>query len=190
VTGGPTDRDAPGRLSTRRAYTGRVISLDVESVRFPNGTIGELEIIRHPGASAVVPFLSDPAGPDPQVLLLQQYRYAAEQYLYEIPAGRLEPGEDPAACAVRELREETGCVADRLEPLMTLFTTPGFTDERIHLFMATGLSRGAVAHEADEIIEPVVRSLSQALTMIERGEIQDAKTALGLLFAAGYRVGR
>ncbi len=180
----------PGRTETRRAYSGRVISLDVDTVRYPDGTVGEMEIVRHPGASAIVPFLSDPQGPDPQILLLRQYRYAADGYLYELPAGRLEPGEDPQACAARELREETGCTAEHLEPLTTLFTTPGFTDERIHVFMATGLSSGPSATEQDEFIELVTRSLSECLNMISSGEIQDAKTALGLLFVAGYKTGQ
>jgi ADP-ribose pyrophosphatase len=177
------------RVATRRMYTGRVINLDVDTVRFPNGTIGELEMIRHPGASAVVPFLSDPAGDDPQVLLIRQYRYAAERYLYEIPAGRLDPGEAPDACARRELQEETGCVAARVEHLTTMYTTPGFTDERIHLFMAVGLTRGEDAREADEFIEIEPMPLSRALSLVERGEIQDGKTALGLLYAAGFRGG-
>ena len=180
----------PGRISTRRAYTGRIISLDVDRVRFPDGSEGELEMVRHPGASAVVPFLSDPAGPDPQVLLIRQYRYAAEGYLYEIPAGRLDPGEDPAACAVRELREETGCTAERVEHLFTMYTTPGFTDEKIHLFLAVGLTQGESATEADEFVEMVPMPLSAALDLLARGEIQDAKTALGLLYAAGFRAGR
>src|SRR6476619_7079454 len=93
----------PGRSSTRRAYTGKVISLDVDTVRFPDGSTGELEMIRHPGASAVVPFLSDPVGENPQVLLIRQYRYAADSHLYEIPAGRLNTGEAPRDCAAREL---------------------------------------------------------------------------------------
>lgn len=177
------------RISSTRAYTGRVISLDVDLVRFPDGTTGELEIIRHPGASAVVPFLSDPAGPDPQVLLLKQYRYATGGTLFEIPAGRLEPGELPEVCARRELLEETGCTADSIVPLTSMFTTPGFTDERIHLFMATGIVRGEAQREPDEFMEVVTLSLAVALRMVESGEIQDAKTALGLLFAAGFRVG-
>jgi ADP-ribose pyrophosphatase len=148
-----------------------------------------MEMVRHPGASAVVPFISDPAGADPQVLLIRQYRYAAESYLYEIPAGRLNTGEDPRDCAMRELKEETGCSAERMERLFTVYTTPGFTDEKIHLFMATGLAAGETKHEADEFLELQPMLLSQALQMVESGEIQDAKTALGLLFAAGFRAG-
>ena len=178
--------DGP-RIGSRRVYTGRVINLDVDTVRFPNGSTGELEMMRHPGASAVVPFLSDPTGEDPQVLLIRQYRYAAQQFLYEIPAGRLDPGESPEACARRELREETGCTAQRVERLTTMYTTPGFTDERIHLFMAVGLTRGDDSREADEFIEVETMPLSNALSLVERGEIQDGKTALGLLFAAGFR---
>ena len=147
-------------------------------------------MVRHPGASAVVPFLSDPTGDDPEILLIRQYRYAAERYLYEVPAGRLDPNEDPEHCARRELREETGCEAERVEHLFTMYTTPGFTDERIHLFMAVGLTRGQVAREADEFIEIETMTLSRALSLVEQGEIQDAKTALALLYAAGFRAGQ
>lgn len=177
----------PGQVSSRRIHTGRIITLDVDTVRFPDGSTGELDMVRHPGASAVVPFVSDPSGDDPQILLLKQYRYAAEQYLYEIPAGRLEKGEDPAVCAARELREETGCTAEHVEFLLTMYTTPGFTDERIHLFMATGLERGETAHEADEFMTIETVTLSRALQLIEQGEIKDGKTALGILYAAGFR---
>ena len=180
----------PGRLSSRRVYTGKVVSLDVDEVRFPDGSTGELEMLRHPGASAVVPFLGDPLGDDPHVLLIRQYRYAADGYLYEIPAGRLDPGELPRDCAIRELKEETGCTAERVEYLLTMYTTPGFTDEKIYLFMATGLVGGETNHEADEFLEPRLTPLSKALEMIAAGEIQDGKTALGLLFAAGFCTGR
>ena len=185
------DRKAekPGRVDSRRVYTGKVISLDVDVVRFPDGSIGELEMIRHPGASAVVPFLSDPSGDDPQVLLIRQYRYAAEGYLLEIPAGRLNPGENPWDCALRELKEETGCSAEQMDPLFTMYTTPGFTDEKIHLFMATGLVSGETKHEADEFLDLEPMLLSRALELVEAGEIKDAKTALGLLYAAGFRAG-
>ena len=176
-------------MSSRRAYSGKIISLDVDTVRFPDGSVGELEMIRHPGASAIVPFLSDSAGQDPQVLLIRQYRYAAEGYLYEIPAGRLNPGEAPRDCALRELKEETGCSAGDVQHLFTMYTTPGFTDEKIHLFMATQLVAGETKHEADEFLELQPMLLSRALEMVEAGEIQDSKTALGLLFAAGFRAG-
>ena len=178
------------RIQSTRVYTGRVVNLDVDRVRFPDGSMGELEIIRHPGASAIVPFLTEPSGTDPEVLLIKQYRYATEAYLYEIPAGRLDGDEAPEACAHRELREETGCSAELMQPLTSVFTTPGFTDERIHLFLATGLTRGESQREADEFLEVETMLLSRALRMVETGEIRDAKTALGLLFAAGFRAKR
>lgn len=186
----PADKVEPGKISSRRIHKGRIITVDTDTVRFPDGSVAELDMVRHPGASAVVPFVSDPRGDDPQILLLKQYRYAAEQYLYEIPAGRLDPGEDPAHCAARELREETGCTAEHVEFLFTMFTTPGFSDERIHLFMATDLERGKTAHEADEFMTIETVTLSHALQLIEQGEIRDAKTALGILFAAGFRTTR
>ncbi len=147
-------------------------------------------MIRHPGASAVVPFVSDPNGDDPQLLLIRQYRYAAGDFIYEIPAGRLDPGESPLECATRELLEETGCTAERVEPLLPIMTTPGFTDEKIHLFMASGLTVGETRREADEFIELVKLPLSEVLQMIERGEIVDGKTLIAILYSAGYRLGR
>lgn len=178
----------PGKVSGTRVYTGRVVSLDVDTVRFPDGSEGALEMIRHSGASAVVPLLAT-AGAEPEVLLIRQYRYAADGYLYEIPAGRLDAGELPEACAHRELQEETGYRASRMTPLFTMYTTPGFTDERIHLFVAEGLTAGAWAREADEFLELVPTPLSRALAMVGEGVIQDAKTALALLYVARFVVG-
>jgi ADP-ribose pyrophosphatase len=177
------------QISTERIHAGKIINVDRDRIRYPDGSEAEVDIVRHSGASAVVPFLSDPEGEDPQVLLLRQYRYAADGYLYEIPAGRLDPGETPADCAARELREETGCTAKQMEPLITMVTTPGFTDERIHLYMATDLTHGETAREADEFADVVVMRLSEALEMIQRGEIVDGKTALGILYAAGFKTG-
>lgn len=177
-----------GRLSTRRAWAGRLLQVDVDRVRIPNGTELELEMIRHPGAAAVVPLLSDGDAADPTVLLIRQYRYAADGMVWEIPAGVLEPGEAPEACARRELREETGADAQRIEHLTTIFTTPGFTDERIHLFLATGIRGGTAAPNADELIETVAVPMSRALGMVRDGEIRDGKTVVALLYVAGFRL--
>jgi len=184
------DPATPGKIDGERKYTGRVISLDVDRVRFPDGSTGEIEMIRHPGASAIVPVLSESGGDDPQLLLIRQYRYATEGFVFEVPAGRLENKEAPEDCARRELREETGCSAERLEHVFTMFTTPGFTDEKIHVFLATGLTRGPHAREGDEFIELMPVRLSRALEMIRTNEIVDAKTALAILYVAGFRLGK
>jgi ADP-ribose pyrophosphatase len=182
VTQGQDEPDpSVGRISSKRVYSGRIISVDVDQVRFPDGTIGELEMVRHPGASAVVPMLDD--GNDPRVLLIRQYRYAANDYVYEIPAGRLGPGEAPSSCASRELREETGYSAESIRQLTTIYTTPGFTDERIHLFVAEGLTVGDSEREPDEFLELYPVLLSEAVAMIRSGEIVDAKSSVALLLA-------
>jgi ADP-ribose pyrophosphatase len=182
--------EAPGRLDGRTLYEGRVVNLAIDSVRFPDGSVGELEIMRHSGAAAVLPVLGDPDGPDPQILLIRQYRYAADGYILEVPAGRPDkPGEDWEVCARRELQEETGLVAGRLIPLTTIYTTPGFTDERIHLFMALDLTHGATSFDADEFVEPVTLTISDALERVKSGEISDGKTICTLLYAAGFVLG-
>ena len=174
-------------LGTNRVYTGRIVSLDVDTVRYPNGTVGELEMLRHPGASAVVPFLDDPLAADPRVLLIRQFRHATGDYLWEIPAGRRDPGEPPEATATRELREETGYTCGTLHRLTSIWTTPGFTDEVIHLFRATDLSPGATAHEADEVLDIHPLRWSVVRTMIRDGMIVDAKTLVALLYVeAGF----
>ncbi len=177
------------QLSTEELYHGKIFSLHRDQVRFPDGTSARFDIARHPGASAIVPFMNDPDGDEPQLLMLRQYRYAAGGYIYEIPAGRLDEGETPLQCAARELKEETGCTAERLEPLTSMFTTPGFTDEVIHLFMATGLTHGESNREADEFADVVIMRLSEALELIHAGKIIDGKTMTGILFAAGFRTG-
>jgi ADP-ribose pyrophosphatase len=189
IRGRPRGAKPEHQVDRRELYKGKIFRLDKDTVRFPDGSESEFDIVRHPGAAAVVPFLSDPEGEEPQVLLLRQFRYAADGYIYEIPAGRLDAGEEPKDCAVRELKEETGCTADRMEPLFTMFTTPGFTDETIHVFMATGLTHGQSAREPDEFAEVVIMRLAEALELIQQGAIPDGKTALALLFAAGFRTG-
>jgi ADP-ribose pyrophosphatase len=169
-------------ISAERLYTGRIVNLDLDTVRFPDGSSGRLEMLRHPGASAVVPFLDDPREADPRVLLLRQFRHAADGFIWEVPAGRLDPGESPEDCARRELEEETGMRARAVEPLTTIYTTPGFTDERIHLFLAHGLEEGAHRREADEFMELHTLRWSAVLELVRSGEVRDAKTLTALLF--------
>jgi ADP-ribose pyrophosphatase len=180
----------PGLISRRPVHQGRIVDLGVDTVRYPDGSTGELEMIRHSGAAAVLPVLSDPAGGDPQIVLIRQYRYAAGGYLYEVPAGRPDrPGEPWDECARRELREETGLTAGGLRFLTTIWTTPGFTDERIHLFLATDLTAGATEFDPDEFVEVVPLPMSEALRMVRDGEITDGKTICTLLYAAGFVMG-
>ena len=166
----------------RQIYRGRIVDLGIEPVTLPNGTEVELEIVRHQGASAVV--AADDAG---RVTLIRQFRHAAGGYIWELPAGVLDhPGESPEACARRELLEEAGLSAARLTPLASILTTPGFTDERIHLFLARDLAAEGHAHQHDEDITEIAdRPIREALDMIRRGEIVDSKTICGLYLAAG-----
>lgn len=169
-------------ISSERIYTGRVLNLELDTVQFPDGSTGQLEMIRHPGASAVLPFLDDPRSADPRIILIRQFRHATDGYVWEIPAGRLDPGEAPEACARRELREETGYQAGALERLTTIYTTPGFTDERIHLYLATGLTAGDTGHEPDEFLEIHEVRWRDALERIRRGEIVDGKSLVALTY--------
>jgi len=174
-------------VSTERVYSGRIVNLDRDTVRFPDGSLGQLEMLRHPGASAVVPFVDEPTGRDPRVILIRQFRHAADGYIWEIPAGRLDAGEPPEACAHRELEEEAGVRAANLAHLTTIYTTPGFTDERIHLFMASDLTHVAYRREADEFMEIHERRWSDIGRMIRGGEIKDGKTLIALLFVQSFR---
>ncbi|MEX0980327.1 MAG: NUDIX hydrolase [Gemmatimonadota bacterium] len=185
---GPPDGE-PGRLSGRLIHDGRIVHLSIDEVRFPDGSTGELEMIRHPGASAVIPFTGTPADPDPEILMVHQYRYAAGGFLYEIPAGLPHPGESWEACAHRELQEETGWHTANLRYLTSVRTTPGFTDECIRLFAAWDLTWGEVDPDDDEFIEVVAIPLSRAVGMVKDGEITDGKTMAALLFAQAFRDG-
>ena len=169
-------------IKAERIYTGRVLNLDADTVRFPDGSTGLLEMIRHPGASAVLPFLDDPTEPDPRVVLIRQFRHAADDFIYEVPAGRLDPGESPEECAARELAEETGYRAARLEHLTTIYTTPGFIDEKIHLFMASGLREGEHRREADELLELHRFRWSEVMELVRSGKVMGSKSLTTILF--------
>ncbi len=169
-------------LSSRRVYSGRIVALDLDTVRFPDGSTGEFEMLRHPGAAAVVAFLDDPQGEDPRILLLRQFRFATGGYLWEIPAGRRDGGEAPESTARRELEEETGYRCETLEPLTRIWTTPGFTDEVIHLYMASGLTEGTRALEADEFVELHEVRWSKVLEMVRDGTLVDTKSLNAILY--------
>lgn len=156
-------------------HRGKVGNFGLEEVTLPNGVTVTLEVLRHPGAAAVVPLHDDGT-----VTLIRQYRHAAGGMIYEIPAGKLEPGEAPEFCAARELEEEAGVQAGRLQPLLALRTTPGFTDEVIHLYLAEDLRPVPQALEADEVIEVLRIPLSEAISWIEEGRITDGKTVSAL----------
>ena len=158
----------------------RAKSIDVttEIVDLPNGRRVEFDLVRHPGAAAVVPFMDDG-----RVLLIRQYRFATGGEILEIPAGKLDPGEAPEACATRELEEETGYRAGRLERLGSIWTSPGFCDEVIHLFAAFDLVPTEQRLEPDEIIELVPTPLDRALDDLS-GPVVDGKTATALLLAS------
>ncbi len=163
-----------------------MLNLGVEDVRYPDGSEGQLEIVRHRGAAAALPLYRSgewTGGPDPAVVLIRQHRHAVGGTLWELPAGKLDEGEDPAACAARELEEEAGIRAGELRPLVEIWTTPGFTDERIYLFLATGLTEGVATPEEHEFIERRELPLREAVSLIEAGKIDDAKTVIALLLA-------
>lgn len=169
-------------VGSERKYTGRIINLDLDFVRFPDDSTGSLEMVRHPGAAAVVPFLDSPASRDPRVVLIRQFRHAADGFVWEIPAGRLEPGESPEECARRELREEAGVSAETLRRLSSIHTTPGFTDEVIHLYAAWELSPVPLSREPDEFMEVHEVPWSRVGKLLRSGEISDAKTMCALMF--------
>jgi ADP-ribose pyrophosphatase len=165
----------------REIYRGRVVRLNVEPVTLPNGHHMELEIVRHPGAAAIVALTATDA-----VLLVRQYRHAAGGYIWEVPAGKLD-GEAPEVCARRELVEEAGVEAGRLEPLGDIVTTPGFSDEVIHLFLATELRPAQQKLEADEVLSVHEVGFDDAIAMCGRGEIRDAKSICALMRADLHR---
>jgi len=143
----------------------------------PDGTRHAREIVRHPGAVVILPFLDDG-----RVVLIRNYRVAVDERLVELPAGTLDRGEDPQVAAQRELAEETGYHAGAMQHLLTFCMSPGILDEKMHLYIARGLAAGDMAPEQGEDIEPFACSWDEALSMIERGEIRDAKTLVGLLY--------
>jgi len=166
------------RIASERIYEGRILNLRRDRVRLPNGREAGREVVEHSGAVAIIA-LDD----DQHIYLVRQYRYPINQVTLEIPAGKLDAGEEPAACARRELAEEVGLAAARWQPLLTFYSTPGFSDEIMHLFLATGLQPHREKADDDEFIEIVRIPLTEAATMALRGGIQDAKSIAGIMAA-------
>ncbi len=164
------------KVKQEQLYHGRILDLARETHRMPDGREAEFEIVQHPGGAAALPVLDDG-----RLVLIRQFRPAAQDYVYEIPAGRLEAGEEPAECVTRELVEEIGYRAQTVEPLGYVYSSVGFCTERIHLFVASALQPAETALEIDEFIEPLMVSLDEALSLITAGQITDAKTQIALL---------
>jgi ADP-ribose pyrophosphatase len=160
-------------------HEGRVFQLTRENITLENGTTIDLDIIRHPGASAVVPLSKKDT-----VLMLEQYRHAVGGFIWEIPAGTLSSGETPLDCAKRELIEETGFSARAWEKLGEITPLPGYSDERIHIFLATELTAARQNLDMDEVLRVHEMKLETALDMIHNGAIQDSKTISGLIMAS------
>jgi ADP-ribose pyrophosphatase len=185
LAGGKKPRPAAGRArvrASRRIYEGKVLSLDVDDVEEPGGVRASREVVRHRGSVAVLPVHDDG-----RLVLVRQYRYPVDALVWELPAGRLDPGESPEQAARRELEEEVGLRPRRLQRLTVFFTTPGFCDETMHLFRGTRLTTVAARPEADERIEARAFTLTQARAMIRRGEIREGKTLVALLMEIGRK---
>jgi ADP-ribose pyrophosphatase len=159
-------------------WHGRVFDFNVEETILPNGKNTITEVRRHPGSSAIVPLFEKES-----VILIREYRPAIRDFLWEIPAGTMLPGEEPLECAKRELREECGFVGKKFEKLGDILIAPGYSDERIYLFMAADLIPCEQNLDEDELLTTHVFPFGQAMGMIERGEIQDAMTIVGLTMA-------
>jgi ADP-ribose pyrophosphatase len=169
--------DSAVLIGSKRIYEGKVISLRIDDFRSPGGSTFKREVVEHPGAVAILPFLDDG-----RLLLIRQYRHAAGKVLLEIPAGTLDEDEEPENCARRELVEETGYEAQVMDEVLSCFLAPGYSSERIHLFLASGLRMVGSKHEIDESIELEPTDIERVEVMINSGEIIDAKTIAGIAY--------
>jgi ADP-ribose pyrophosphatase len=182
------DMDTPHerRIGGREIFHGRIITVKEDRVELPDGRASTREVVLHPGAVAILPL--DETG---NIVMVRQFRYTVGEVLLEAPAGKLEPGEDPLTCAARELAEETGLAAQRLTCLTRFYTSPGFSNELIHLFLAEGLTQAKAGTADDEEFIEVVRvPLPEAVAMVHDGRIKNAITVIAVLEAERLAVGR
>ncbi len=170
-------------IESQRQFTGEVFSVDLDMLRLPDGQTREREVVHHPGAVGIVALTEEE-----EVLLVSQYRHPAHRFLVEIPAGKLDKGEGPASCAARELKEETGAVPKMWTKIGEFYTTPGYSDERFHLYLATDCEVGASSLDDDEEqgLRVVRMALSEAIQSAREGRFEDGKTIVGILLAALY----
>ncbi|TCW41243.1 NUDIX domain-containing protein [Laceyella sacchari] len=173
-------------IASRTIYTGKVVQLQVDDVQLPDGRAAKREIVKHPGAVAVLAITDEG-----KMVLVRQFRKPLEKTILEIPAGKLEAGEDPGDCAARELEEETGYRATGLTHVVSFYTSPGFSDECLHIYQAEGLTKGEVNPDEDEFVELVECTLDECLERIQSGDIMDAKTVAAVyLWQARVSSGR
>ncbi len=168
-------------MKSDKLYEGKILNLRIDTVELPDKKYSKREIVEHPGGVAVIPVTDDNS-----VILVKQYRKAVERFLYEIPAGKLELNEEPRQTAVRELKEETGFTANKLTYLYEFYTTPGYCNEKIYLFLGEELVEGEAVPDPGEFIESVKIHIDDLLKMIDRGEIIDSKTIIGIYLAKEY----
>lgn len=166
-------------IESQQVFKGLIFDVERDRLREENGMEITREIVRHNGGAGCLPLLDDG-----RVALVKQYRHPARRELLEIPAGKIEAGETPIECAAREIEQETGFRAGRIEKLADFYSTPGFCEERLHVFLATGLVPIKQNLDHDEFIEIVYLPLSEAVAMAERNEIEDSKTIIALLMAS------
>lgn len=163
-------------MKTERIYEGRIINVRVDTVELPNKKYSKREIVEHPGAVGIIPITADH-----KIILVKQFRKAVEEVLLEIPAGKIEPEENLVRCAIRELEEETGFTTDHVEKLIEFYTAPGFSNEKLHIYIAKNLKEGTSNPDEDENIETIELAMDEILNKIETGEIKDSKTIVAML---------
>lgn len=165
-------------ISTKHIYTGKVINVDLISVTLPNGKEATRDIVSHPGASVVIPI-----NENNELYLVNQFRKPLERDSLEIPAGKLDKGEEPIECARRELKEETGLEAQQIKHIISVHSTPGFSNEILHMYLATGLTEGTACTDEDEFLDVSKLPIKTLIEKVLSHEITDAKTIIGILLA-------
>ena len=168
-------------MKTEKIYEGKILNLRIDTVELPDKKYSKREIVEHPGAVAIIALTENN-----EIVLVKQYRKAIERELIEVPAGKLEIGEEPKETVIRELKEETGYTAKKIDYLLEFYTSPGFTNEKVYLFLADGLTEGEAQPEKDEYIEVINLKLDDLIELINKGEIVDSKTIVGAYVAKNY----